>query len=187
METDTITAIALGIGLAAAAGFRVFVPMLVASIAAYFGVFPAQEGFMWLGSLPAVICFGTATLFEILAYYIPVIDNFLDTITTPMAVLMGTLLLTSVLPIDNAMLKWLTGFIVGGGAAATVQSATVLTRLISTTATAGTINPAVATTEHAAAVGTSLLSLVIPLIVVAVLLVLLVGVLVIFRKKFFRR
>ncbi len=187
MDNELITAVALGIGLAAAAGFRVFVPMLVASIAGHFGVFPLQESFAWLASWPAMLCFGTATLFEILAYYIPLVDNLLDSITTPLAVGAGTLLLTSVLPIDNGMLKWLTGFVVGGGVAATVQSGTVLARLTSTATTGGTANPLVATGEHAAAVGTSLLSLVIPLVVASVLLVLVVTVLVIFRKRLFRR
>jgi hypothetical protein len=187
MDTELITAIALGIGLAASAGFRVFIPMLVASIAAHFGILPVQEGFAWLGSWPAMICFGTATVIEIAAYYVPFVDNLLDTITTPLAVGAGTLLLTSVLPIDNNMLKWTTGFIVGGGIASTIQSGTILTRLTSSTTTGGTANSIVATGEHAAAVSTSLLSLFIPLIVVAVLIVIIAIVLIIFRKKIFKR
>jgi hypothetical protein len=186
MDTGILTAVALGIGLAASAGFRVFVPMLVASVAAHFGIFPVQEGFQWLASLPAMICFGTATVFELLAYYIPFVDNLLDTVTTPLAVGAGTLLLTSVLPVDNDMLKWLTGFVVGGGIVVTVQGGSVLTRLASTNLTAGTGNPVVATGEHAAAIGTSLLSLIIPFVVVSVLIFLLIVVLIIFRKKIFR-
>jgi hypothetical protein len=187
MDAEIVTAIALGIGLAASAGFRVFVPLLAASIAAHFGVFPAQESFAWLGSWPAMICFGTATIIEIVAYYVPFVDNLLDTITTPLAVGAGTLLLTSVLPIDNSMLKWLTGFIVGGGVAATVQSGTILTRLTSSATTGGTANPVVATGEHAAAVSTSVLSLIIPLIVVSILLIVVIILLIIFRKRIFRR
>ena len=186
MDTEIITAIALGVGLSASCGFRVFVPMLVASIATHLGIFPVQEGFQWLGSWAAIICFGTATIIEILAYYIPFVDNLLDSITTPLAVGAGTLLLTSVLPIDNDMLKWLTGFIIGGGIAATVQGGSVLTRLTSTNLTAGTGNPIVATGEHAAAFGTSLLSLIIPFIVVTILVLSFIVVLIIFRKKFFR-
>ena len=91
MEKEIITAVAIGIGLAASCGFRVFVPMLVASIAARIGIFPVHEGFQWLASWPAIISFGTATVAEILAYYIPFVDNFLDTITTPLAVGGGTL------------------------------------------------------------------------------------------------
>ena len=183
MDKEILTAIALGVGLSASCGFRVFVPMLVASIAAHLGIFPVQAGFQWLGSWPAMICFGTATLFEILAYYIPFVDNLLDSITTPLAVGAGTLLLTSVLPIDNNMLKWLTGFIIGGGVAATVQGGSVLTRLASTNLTAGAGNPIVATGEHAAAFGTSLLSLVVPFAVATFLLLLIIFILFKFRKK----
>ena len=183
---ELITAIALGIGLAASAGFRVFVPMLVASIAAYFGILPAQVSFVWLGSWPAMICFGSATIIEIVAYYLPWLDNLLDTVTTPLAVGSGTLLLTSVLPIDNDMVKWATGFIVGGGISGTVQTGTVLTRLGSSATTAGVANPIIATGEDTAAVVTSVLSLFIPLIVVSVLLVLTVILLIVFRKKIFR-
>jgi len=104
MDKEIIAGIALGVGLAASCGFRVFVPMLVASSTAHLGILPAQEGFQWLASWPAMICFGTATVFEIIAYYIPFVDNLLDSITTPLAVGAGTLLLTSVLPIDNDML-----------------------------------------------------------------------------------
>lgn len=183
MDKDVIAAVALGVGLAASCGFRVFVPMLVASIAAHLGILPVQEGFQWLASWPAMICFGTATVFEIVAYYIPFVDNLLDSITTPLAVGAGTLLLTSVLPIDNNMLKWATGFIVGGGIAATVQGGTVLARLASTSLTGGIGNPLVATGEHAASFATSLLSLTIPFVVVTILVVALVVILVIFRKR----
>ncbi len=126
MEKEIITAIAIGIGLSASCGFRVFVPMLIASIAARMNIFPLTEGFQWLASWPAIISFGTATAAEILAYYIPFVDNLLDTITTPLAVGGGTILLTSALPIDNEFLRWVSGFIFGGGAAATVQGGTVL-------------------------------------------------------------
>src|SRR4030042_415215 len=95
MEKEIITAVAIGIGLSASCGFRVFVPMLVASIAAKAGIFTVNEGFQWIASWPAVISFGTATVAEILAYYVPFIDNLLDTITTPLAVGCGTLLLTA--------------------------------------------------------------------------------------------
>ena len=187
LDAESITAVALGIGLAASAGFRVFVPMLVASVAAHLGILPVQDGFSWLASWPAIVCFGTATAAEIAAYYVPFIDNLLDTVTTPMAVGAGTLLMTSVLPIDSNMLRWTTGFIIGGGIAATMQGGSVLLRLLSSSLTGGIGNSGVTTGENAAAIGTSLLSLVIPLIVVPVLLVLVVILLVFFRKRILRR
>ncbi len=186
MNLELLTAVAIGIGLSASCGFRVFVPMLAASLAAKMGIFPVQEGFQWLAGWPAILSFGTATVVEILAYYIPFVDNLLDTITTPLAVGAGTLLLTSVLPIDNDLLKWITGVIFGGGAAATIQGGTVLTRAASTKFTAGTGNAVVATGEHAAAIGSSLLSLFIPFLVAALVIVLIVFIIVKFRGKLFR-
>jgi len=186
LNAESVVAVALGIGLAASAGFRVFVPMLVASVAAHSGILPVQEGFGWLASWPAMVCFGTATVAEIVAYYVPFVDNLLDSITTPMAVGAGALLMTSVLPIDSGMLKWSTGFIIGGGIAATVQGGSVLLRLLSSGLTGGTGNSAVTTGEGAAAFGTSILSLVIPVVVAVVVLVLITILIVRFRKRFLR-
>ncbi|MFC2009039.1 DUF4126 domain-containing protein [Chloroflexota bacterium] len=186
LNAESVAAVALGVGLAASAGFRVFVPMLVASVAAHMGILPVQEGFGWLASWPAMVCFGTATVAEIVAYYIPFVDNLLDSITAPMAVGAGALLMTSVLPIDSGMLKWSTGFIVGGGIAATVQGGSVFLRLLSSSLTGGTGNSAVTTGEGVAAFGTSILSLVIPIVVACVLLVVITILIVRFRKRFFR-
>jgi hypothetical protein len=185
MEKEIITAVAIGVGLSASCGFRVFVPMLIASIAAKMNIFPVTEGFQWLASWPAIISFGTATAAEILAYYIPFVDNLLDTIATPLAVGGGTILLTSVLPVDNEFLRWVSGFLFGGGAAAAVQGGTVLTRLASTKLTAGAGNAVVATGEHAAAFGTSVLSLFIPLIIAALIIVLIIWFIAKFGKRLF--
>lgn len=104
-----------------------------------------------------------------------------------MAVGGGTLLLTSVLPVDNEFLKWAAGFLFGGGAAATVQGGTVLTRLASTKLTAGAGNSVVATGEHAAAFGTSVLAVLIPLIFAAVVVLLIIFLLTKFGEKLFIR
>lgn len=187
MDKEIVVAVAIGIGLSASCGFRVFVPMLVASIAAKTGVFPVNTGFEWLAGWPAIISFGTATIVEIFAYYIPFVDNLLDTITTPLAVAGGTLLLTSVLPIDNDFLKWVTGFIFGGGSAAVIQGGTAITRVASTKLTAGMGNAVVASGEHAAAIGTSVMSLVTPLIIAAFIIVVITSLLLKFGNRVFRR
>jgi len=174
MSAELITAAAIGIGLAASAGFRVFVPMLVAAIAAKAGILPLNESFQWLASWTSIVILGTATVVEIMAYYIPVVDNLLDTIATPLAVVAGTLLLTSVLPIDSELMKWITGAALGGGSAAVVQTGSALTRLTSTKLTAGLGNPVVATVENVAATGTSILSLVIPFFIIALFLLLVI-------------
>jgi len=187
MDKELITAIAIGIGLSASCGFRVFVPMLVASIAAKTGIFPVTEGFQWLAGWPAIITFGTATIIEIIAYYIPFVDNLLDSITTPLAVGAGTLLLTSVLPVDNDLLKWITGFIAGGGTAAAIQGGSVMTRLASSKLTGGTGNAVVATGEHAAAFGASTLSLFTPVLIAVIFLILAVFIIYRIFKRFLRR
>lgn len=183
MNAELITAVAIGIGLAASAGFRVFVPMLVAAIAAKTGILPLNESFQWLASWSSIIILGTATVVEILAYYIPVVDNLLDTLSTPLAIGAGTLLLTSVLPIDSELMKWITGAAVGGGSAAVVQSGSALTRLTSTKLTAGLGNPVVATAENVAATGTSILALVIPFFILTLFLLLTILIFTVVRRR----
>ncbi|MHB9054669.1 MAG: DUF4126 domain-containing protein [Paludibacteraceae bacterium] len=185
MSNEILVAIALGIGLSASTGFRVFIPMLVASVAAHFHILPATESFLWLGSWPAMITFGAATVVEVMAYYIPFVDNLLDTITTPMAVGAGTLLMTSVLPVDNEMIKWITGFIVGGGAAATMQGGSVLSRLTSSKFTAGLGNPVVSTGENIAALGSSVLSLFMPVFVAVIFII--IAIIIFSRMAAWRR
>ena len=171
MNAEILTAVALGIGLSASTGFRVFLPMLVASVAAHFGILPLSDSFVWLGSWPAIISFGTATVVEVAAYYIPFVDNLLDTVTTPLALVAGTLLTTSVLPIDQDLLKWVTGIMIGGGSAGIIQMGTSILRLASTKTTAGTGNPVVATAEHGLALGQSIMAIALPMITgVAVLI-----------------
>ena len=168
-----IVSILLGIGLSASAGYRVFIPLLIASIAGRLGWIPLTDSFHWMSSTPAFLCFATATIIEIAAYYIPVVDNILDTIATPIAIAAGALLTTSVLPIDNDLLKWVTGILLGGGSAGIMQVGTSMLRLASTKTTAGLGNPFLATIEHILAVVQSLLSIWIPVFMgIAVILIL---------------
>ncbi|MDX2047473.1 MAG: DUF4126 domain-containing protein [Chitinophagaceae bacterium] len=178
MNIELITAVCLGLGLSASCGFRVFIPLLVAAVAGKLGYLPLSQNFQWLAGWPAIICFASAGIFELLAYYIPFIDNLLDTLTTPLAVAAGTVLATSVLPVDNELLKWVTGIILGGGSAATIQTGTSVLRLASTKTTAGIGNKYIATGEHAAALGGSVLSLVIPIVIGAIVILLIIYILV---------
>jgi len=180
MTTIWITSVALGIGLSAAAGFRVFVPLLVASVAARLGILPLTEGFAWMGSWAALICFGTATVVEIVAYYIPFVDNLLDAANVPMVIGAGSLLATSVLPVDHELLKWVSGILIGGGSASVIHFGTALLRLASSKTTAGTGNTVLSTGEHVAAFGTAITSLFLPILMGAVVL-LLIGV-ILFRS-----
>jgi uncharacterized membrane protein len=176
MDTALLTSVAMGIALSASCGFRVFVPMLGASFAAYQQWFALPADMQWMGSLPAVLCFATAAILEIAAYYIPFVDNLLDTIATPLAVAAGTVLAASFLPIAefSPMLKWILAIIAGGGAAGTVQIGTGLLRLFSSKTTAGVGNAVVSTGENAAAIGGTALSFTAP-VLIAVLMLLLIG------------
>ena len=174
MNIETISAIALGIGLSASTGFRVFIPLLVAGIASRIGLIPLGESFAWMGSMPALISFGVAAVVEVLAYYIPYVDNLLDTIATPLSIGAGTLLMTSVFPAESEWIRWFMGFVVGGSAAATIQSASSMTRLTSTSLTAGFGNPVVSTGEGVAATGFSVMALFTPILVAVLLVVVMI-------------
>ena len=187
LNVETISAVALGIGLSASTGFRVFIPLLVAGLASHFGILPLGESFSWMSSVPALLSFGVAVVVEVLAYYIPFVDNLLDSIATPLSVGAGTLLMTSVFPSDSEWMKWIVGFVVGGGAAATIQSGSAVTRLLSTKFTAGTGNPVVSTGEGVAATGFSILSLFTPILVAVILMAFVVVVLRLVYKKLLKR
>ena len=85
----------IGIGLAAATGFRVFMPIFAVSLASYLGWIPMNESFEWLAGLPTLITTGIAMIAEILAYYIPFIDHLLDTISVPLATIAGSVMFAS--------------------------------------------------------------------------------------------
>ena len=146
-DSEIALSIALGIGLAAATGFRVFLPMLVTSAAAYSGHLPLGESFAWLGTAPALAMLGVAAVVEVLAYYIPGVDNLLDTLATPAAVVAGTIVSAAVMTDVSPMLKWTTAIIAGGGVAGVTQGVTALLRAKSTVFTGGVGNPVVATAE----------------------------------------
>jgi hypothetical protein len=161
---DLALSIALGVGLAAAVGFRVFVPLLITSIATYGGYIPVSGGFEWLGTPAAVIMLGVAALAEILAYYIPGVDNLLDTIATPAALIAGTLLSAAVMADLPPLIKWTAAVIAGGGAAGITQGVTTMIRANSTVLTGGLGNSVVATGELGGAVLISLLALAVPFV-----------------------
>lgn len=169
----------MGIGLAAACGFRVFVPLLVLSIASLSHHVTLAQHFQWIGTYPALIAFSVATIIEILGYYIPWIDHLLDTIASPAAVIAGIVVSASMMGGLDPFLRWTLAVIAGGGISGLVQSGTVLTRVASTSTTAGLGNPVVSTGELILAVLTSVLAIVVP--VAVILLVVVFGVIA-FRK-----
>jgi Domain of unknown function (DUF4126) len=164
---DLILSIALGIGLASAVGFRVFLPLLVLSVAAYCGHLTLSSGFAWLGSAAAIVMLAVAALVEILAYYIPGVDNLLDAIAAPAALIAGTVVAAAVMTDLPPIVKWTTAVIAGGGAAGLTQGLTSLLRAKSTIMTGGLANHVLATGEWGGALLVSLLALASPVLAVA--------------------
>jgi hypothetical protein len=160
---ETITSILLGIGLSAATGFRIFVPFLVASIASITGYLPLSPSFEWIGTYPALLLFGAATVLEIAAYYIPWLDNLLDSIATPVAFIAGAILMVAVVSGLPPLAKWALAIIAGSGAAGLVQTGTTLTRAASTTTTGGLANPVVSTVEASSSFVLSVFAILLPL------------------------
>jgi hypothetical protein len=170
MPFDFLVSIALGVGLAAAVGFRVFLPLLITSIATYAGYIPVSQGFEWLGTPAAVIMLSVAALAEALAYYIPGVDNLLDTIATPAALIAGTLVSAAVMADLPPLIKWTAAIIAGGGAAGITQGVTTMIRANSTAFTGGLGNPVIATGELGGATVVSLLALAVPFVALAVVI-----------------
>lgn len=156
--------ICLGVGLAAATGFRVFIPALLAGVAASLGWISPQAGFEWLATTPALIALATAAVIELGAYYIPWLDNALDAVAAPLAVVAGGLVATSFLEVDSELLRWVLGMLAGGASAGSVQAGTTLLRGLSTATTGGLGNGVVASGENAAAVTLSAVSVTFPLV-----------------------
>ncbi len=174
--------IGVGIGLAAACGFRVFVPLLVVAIAHRAGYSPPGAsfvGFDWLSSDVALAVLIAATVAEVAAYYVPWVDNLMDTVTTPAASIAGTLMMMGMLDGAPDPIRWGVGILGGGGTALGVQGVSVLTRGASTVVTAGLGNSIVSTTEN---VGSTLLAVLAVLIGPVVVVAVAAGVFLLVRK-----
>ncbi len=171
MDANIFFSIALAIGLAAACGFRVFLPLFAVSLLSYMEVdlFGLTEQFSWVGSLPALITFGGATLVELAAYYVPYVDNLLDSIAIPLAAVAGTIISMSTLVELEPVAQWSIALIAGGGVAGLIKGAGAATRMVSTASTGGVANPVVSTVETGASLMMIVLSIFIPILAIIVL------------------
>jgi len=171
---ETIMGLCVGIGLAATCGFRVFVPLLGMSIASQAGHLELASGFEWIGSWPALITLSAASILEVAGYYIPWVDNLLDAIALPAAVIAGTVVTASMVGEVSPLLRWGLALIAGGAAAGAVQVVTTGARAASVAATGGLGNPIVSTVELGASLVGTVMALIVPIIAVLVGILLLV-------------
>lgn len=161
---DIVFGLIVGISLAASCGFRVFVPMLVMGVAVRSGQLELTQQWAWIGSWPALITFGAATVTEIAAYFIPWLDNILDTLATPAAIVAGTIAMAACVAEMSPLLQWSVALIAGGGAAGLVQSSTVAARGTSTATTGGLGNFLVSVAELTMSFILSVLAVVVPIV-----------------------
>jgi len=176
---ENLVGLFIGICLSAACGFRVFVPMLALGLASHYGYINLSPGFQWIGSEGALFAFGTATVLEVLAYYIPWIDNLLDVIGAPIAIIAGIVITASMLTEVSPLAKWSTAVIAGGGTAGIFHGGTAAIRAGSTGATGGLGNFLVSTGELFFASSISILAIVVPLVCITFIII---GLLVLVRK-----
>lgn len=167
---DIVLSVATGLGLAAAAGFRVFVPLLATGLAFHFGWIEPSSGFEWLGQPVVLAALGVATALEVAGYYVPGIDHALDVAAAPLALVAGVLVAASVMADLPPWLRWAAAIVAGGGATATTYSLSSLTRAKSAAATAGLGNPVVSTVELAGSLTLAALALLTPILALGVLL-----------------
>lgn len=182
MTSDTIISVFLGIGLAASVGFRVFLPLFALSLVSYFDIWELNENWQWIGGSLALLTLGVATIVEVLAYYMPYVDNVLDTIAVPLAAVAGTAVMVLVIIDLNPLITWALAIIAGGGTAATVSGSSSATRLTSTASTAGFANPVISTLETVAALIMTIVSLLLPVLGFICVLVIMYIIFKVFKK-----
>ncbi|MCK0156915.1 DUF4126 domain-containing protein [Cellulophaga sp. F20128] len=182
MTSETVISIFLGIGLATSVGFRVFLPLFALSLAAYFDVWNLNDNWDWIGSLPALVVLGVATLVEIFAYFIPWVDNLLDTAAVPLAAIAGTAVMVSTVANLDPVVTWSLAIIAGGGTATAIKGTSAATRLTSTATTGGLANPLVATVETGTAVVVTTASIFAPIIGAVLVIIILAIIFSIYRK-----
>jgi len=164
VSIDTLLGVVIGLGLAAACGFRVFVPLLVMGAAARLGHFDPSPGFAWLATTPALIAFGVATAVEIAAVHVTWLDHLLDVVAAPLAVLAGAVTMAGALGEVSPLLRWSFALIAGGGTAGLFHGLNGLMRAGTAVTTAGFGNPLFATLETGGAFAIAAAAVLIPVL-----------------------
>ena len=168
---EAVLAVSAGIALAAAAGLRIFLPLLAVSIAGTTGHLALPAGTAWLGTLPALVAIAVAAALEIAGYFLPVLDHALDALGAPLAVAAGVLASASMLVDFPPLLRWTLAVVAGGGSAGLLHSATALLRLKSGVLTGGLANPLVAFGEIIGSLTLAVMALLLPLAALALAVV----------------
>jgi len=162
--------LAMGVSLAACAGMRAFLPLLVVGVAGRLEIIPLAGPFEWLAGWPTLIVFGVAVITELLGDKLPAVDNMLDVLQTFVKPVAGTILVASVITELSPLQSVVLGIILGGGAAGIVHLLKAKLRIFSTAATAGTANPVISTVEDAGTLAASVGAIFVPFLILAMIL-----------------
>ncbi len=179
---EQVLSLLMGLSLSAACGFRIFVPLTLMSLFSQIGMYHLPAELAWAASPMALSGLLVATFLELGAYYIPWLDNALDTIATPLAMFAGTFLMFGFAPQMDPFAQWALALIAGGGLAGTMQAATVAARGASTLTTGGLGNPIIATIEAFLAALMAALALFLPVLALLLCVGLLLLMLRLLRK-----
>ena len=166
-----LLSLSLGLGLAAACGFRVFIPPLMMGVGSRLDLYKLEGSFVWVDDTWAIAIFAVATLLEIGGYFIPWIDNLLDAVATPAAIIGGIFVTSASLEGElDPSAQWTLSVIAGGSVSGVIQLGTVATRAISTGTTGGLANPIISLLEAVASILCILISLflvaIIPIVII---------------------
>ena len=167
-----VMAVLVGVGLSAACGFRVFLPMLLMSSGSYAGYLKLGQGMAWAGSGLALTAFGVAALVEVIGYLIPWVDHALDAVSVPLSMAAGTVLTASLFTEIDPMYRWSLALFAGGGTAGGVRATLATVRVSSTATTGGIANPLLGLAEGLISVIMTILALVVPILAILLLFVL---------------
>ena len=167
---DFLPSLALGIALAACAGLRAWLPLLLASLLARAGWLELGPSFRFLASNKALLLFAVATVIEIVGDKVPVVDHALDAIGTPLRPAAGALLAASVMGhVSDPLTALVLGTAVGAPAALVPHAAKTALRAASTTLTGGLANPILSLIEDGASFILFVLAVLVPVAVVCLL------------------
>ena len=142
--------IMMGISLAAVAGLRAFLPLCVVAWLAHAKLLTLSAAYSWLGSDAAIIVFSVASVLEIAADKIPVVDVVLDHVADYIKPVAGTVLVSGLITRWDPLAATVFGLMAGGSISALFHQAKKLTRITSTGATLGLANPVISATEDLA-------------------------------------
>ena len=165
-----LTQVAMGISLAACAGLRAFLPLLAVGIAGRLDVIPLTRSFEWLESGPALVVFGLAVVFEVLADKVPFVDHALDVAETFVKPVAGAVVVASVVTELSPLQTTVLAIVAGSSSAVGLHLAKAKLRLVSSATTGGVGNPLLSLLEDAAAFLGTLVSLIVPLVALVALL-----------------